>query len=382
MSRPPVGLLDPLADWPRIDPQPDLIRAAIDDLRWRAARWDDADAAVRAAAAQLVRAGDLGRSADAQRDALLLFADACAGSSAALLLVGAALDAYLAAFDAYTARMRHAHDLAQASVAALAAHFGANAGVTSPQVPDTPLRDEAWSVAESALSDFEGAGLVAASAVDGQVSLLSPGWVAGPSQCTWMSTFAKFAGYGHDLKSVPGGVIAMLAGVELVGRAHTSGWSDASLRDLNARAVGAANGLAIKDGRANDASPMARIAVGAAQRAGLSEAALSRVGGYVAVGEVATAEVFDVDTLITAGGEQGLHAAATRTAAGVNGVALAGLGSRLAAGFLADAVTAPLPAVFAVTMAYQLGDLAYDHRKGIVATAEAFGGHRQPTELP
>lgn len=376
---PPAGMLDPLGDWPHIDPRPDYLEAAIADLQRRADCWDQAATATTACADMLARSANVGRSADQERVALGQFATACTGMCAVLLSVAAALDAYLASFDAYEVQMRRARAVADASIAEITAQDRAHTEPQSTQIPDTPLRQQARSIAEAALDGFTNAGLVAAMTVDGEVSGLTSGWSDGANSCTWTSVFQRVVNDGMDVRSLPGGVSTLLAGVEMVGRANSVARTDEALHVLSARAISAASGLAIKEGRHEDASSVARVAAKAAEKIGMSKDTFSHVAIF---GGMAYTVVADGVSVVTADGEKGLHAAATRAASGLNAASYAGLGARLAAGALTDAIDAPLPALLAATTAYQLGDLVYDDRGHLVADAENLLGRPVAHNLP
>lgn len=378
----PPELLDPLGDWPRVDPQPDRIQAAIDDLTRRANSWGRAVGHTRAAAAVLDGSHHVGRAADLERAALARFADACTGVNAALLIVAAALDAYLAAFEAYRDQMRRAHAVANASIAEVTATLRAHQVPYGTIFPDTALRVRARQLAEAALETFAQAGLAAARTVADQAATLTSGWTDTARSCTWIGAATRVVSAGRAVESVPGGISSVLAGAELVGRSRSISWTDRELRELAARAVNAANALAVKEGRHAEASGVMRVAVAGAQRLGASVETLGRIGHLAMIGGMTSAVGTDAVTLVTAAGETGAHAAVTRAAAGLNAAAIVRLGGRLAADGLADFAEAPMPALLAATAAYQLGDLVYSHRKGLVAAAEEFLGHRRPKRLP
>jgi hypothetical protein len=374
-------MLDPLADHPVVDPGPDRIRDAVADLRSRAACWDGARSEATQAQQLLESSAHAGQSAAAERAALAEFASACVGISAVLMFASAALDAYVQAFEDYTAAMRRAHEVAAASIAELTAMWRAHPETRSGAIPETRLRVLARQLADEALTDFVTAGSRAARTVADQVTELNSGWVDDANRCRWMTALARLAGYGHDVKSIPGGVGAVIAGIKLVGLAR-SGVPAEQTRALHARAIGAANGLALKDGRLDDASTAARLAAQTAQNYGVDAGTVARLGGLAAIGEFGIEIAFDADSLVTAGGEKGVHAALTRTAAGINVAGLVDLGGRLLVDSAPDVLEAAIPGLLAASAAYQIGDLAYAHREAIVAVAEGFVGHRTAKELP
>jgi hypothetical protein len=379
LSGPPVGMLDPLGDWPRIDPRPDRIEAAISDLQRRAGSWNDAATATTACADALARSASVGRSTDEEREALGQYATACIGMCGVLLAVAAALDAYIASFDAYQEQMRRARSVADASIAEITAQDRSHPGPRSASFPNTPLRQQARSIAEDALADFTSAGLTAAVTVGDQTKGLKSGWTDGANSCSWTTAFQRVVNDGLDIRSLPGGISTMLAGVELVGRANSVARTDEALHVLSARAISAASGLAIKEGRHEDASAVARVAAKAAAKIGVSK---DTFGPVAIFGGMAYTVVADGVSVVTADGEKGLHAAATRTASGLNAASYVGLGTRLAEGALTDAIDAPLPVLLAATTAYQLGDLVYDDRRHLVADAENIFGHPVAENLP
>lgn len=371
MSHPSPGLLDPLADWPRIDPRPDFVRAVIADLEARAGRWDEARGHVLSAFDAL--AAGRGQAVDVARTHLAELAVAVVGLAEPLREVAGVLRAYLVAHERYEVELAAAQLIAEDSIREVLANRAGSAATT---IPLTALRQQAWDRASGALADFADAGLNAAVLVESETSMITGGWVNTGRSCDSVSLFEMLLRGGAAQSEVRGSVDAVRLGLGLLVLRRRGALSAEDVERVGRQITVGGTTLTADDGR------LRALAGSLAIRAGVGEGVFAILGIASGVAQAGALLVGDALTALDGGGESGVRGWITRTDAAANGVAAAQLTAEVFEFVGVRALSAVALPVFVATSAYQLGDLAYTYRRQLGSTLGAFAGHRPTKELP
>jgi hypothetical protein len=373
MTHPSPGLLDPLADWPRVDPRRDYARAAIDDVAARAERWNEAGE--RVAAAHEALAAGRGAACETARIRTGELAVAIGGLAGPMRDVAGVLEGYLLAYDRYEEELAVARAVARESVREVLATRRAQ-GASETAVPLTPLRQQAWDLANAALETFADAGRYASVLVQAATAMITGSWVDTGTACQSTSLLGMLIGGGEAQSAVRGAGSAVRSGFQLLVLRRRGLLTGEDVQRVRKELSVGGTTLTPDDGR------LRALAGAVATRAGVGEGAFAILGVASGLAQVSTLVAGDVVTVLDGGGEDGARGVVTRASAAANGIAGAQLAMEVfeKAGLrLLSSVAVP---VFVATSVYQLGDLAYTHRKWIGATLGSFAGHRAAQELP